>query len=159
MAAPPVLMRFSARGSNGDQLELFRQGATVKTATNIIASNPSPVPIPVYNTGAVAVGDHLYLNGNSTKELVVTAVNVSGNSISANNVSDTTIAAQVGNRLVDITAIPILYVDPNGTIGASTPYLIGASGEISGYVRPLRFDYKVNTLIYLDATGSFVMRT
>ena len=182
MAAPPVLKRFDvfvykdktptdkAQIPAASTINFYRQGATVKTAVSVPPQDPSnenppTTDVHVYHMGGIIGGETLWVDGNSAKDLVISAIDVPNLVLKVLNGSPSTINLAVGNRLVLASSPISIYSDPVGAVAIGTSITTNATtGRANGYIREYRFDYVVNITgvtprVYSDAEGSFVMRT
>ena len=137
----------------------YRQGSTVKVATSV-GLTVDPVPVLVYDVGAVIPGDVLIVQGGSGRLLVESITGT--DTLNVLNETGSTIVLAVGARLTPESAQPRVYNDALGSsaIGSSIA-TDPATGRASAYVRDKSFDYIVtgtglSPRVYPDSDGAFV---
>src|SRR5207247_1038244 len=118
------------------------------------------------HTGSLIGGNNRFVlvNGLVDNRLKVASVNQDEGTVLLQQTGLTDITVGTGDRLISETGVLVAYVDPLGNI-PKTSLTTGQDGRLSAYLREYRFDYTISIpgvsglRIFIDAEGSFVMRT
>ena len=142
-------------------IDLYRQGASVKTAITVPLI-VDPTPVVVDDIGGIAVGDDLIVNGAATPTLTVESVAEGELGLIVSVLSS--VSLSVGDRLTPIsTPRPNAYRDPIALSAIGTSFTTSSTtGRGSAYVKDYRYDYVmtisgVTPRLYADAVGGYVL--
>lgn len=143
-------------------INFYRQGASVKTLT-AVGLTVDPVPVPVFDVGAILIGDSLSVNGSTLPSLLVDSVDVANNILNVLLTVGSPITLNVTDRLTPVSLPrPVAYSDLfavnslGNSISTNT-----TSGRGSAYLGTRKVDYIVNIAgssprLYSDADGGHV---
>jgi hypothetical protein len=171
--AAPLLRRFeitvckdksaqdSAQVPAAATVDVYRQGATVRTAFNFPSILADPVSVEVYDTGRIQVGDALRVSQGAFVGGVLTVDSIpDGSHLMVLN--DAVVSASAGDRLVPTSDRPTVYQNPLGT-GSGLHYTMSdaTTGRASGYIAEGRYDFRVSGTgfddrMYRDAHGGVI---
>lgn len=175
MGVTPVLKRFEILvlkdKGGGDksqiptaaQVDFYRQGATLSALA--LLESGTPTEVDVYDRGSLAAGDTVQRDTSASPTLTVGThpSNAKKLLVTYSGPGELEIDAEV--RLVPTNNRPKVYLDPSGASATSNSYITTSSVDGRGgcYIAAYRFDYIVSfsstKRLYVDADGSFVMRT
>jgi hypothetical protein len=123
-------------------IAIYKRGTMVKTGATINVSDPDPKIIEVWGIGGIWVGDQLSTTIPGPARLIVHSIPDSTH-LEVSALVDTTLSS--GTRLVDLTARPTFYSDPQGTTSLGSSLTSdGATGRAGAYIRDFGFDYFVS---------------
>jgi hypothetical protein len=142
--------------ANNATVQVFKQGATVRTATTVLTTNTTVV---VYGVGRLLAGDNIQLGTDATKQMTVVSVD-SDTQITARSIGSN-ISVAVGDRFVVYSALATLYSDPAAVTTTSNPVTLGSQGLLTFYTPETRFDYiasgtGITTQLFTDAEGGWM---
>lgn len=176
MSVTPVLKRFEIvvfKNGTGNvqlpaaaQVDFYRQGATVAVGTPV--QNGQTKEIDVYHRGALKQGDEVFRDTPLGDTLLIGEHPSNPQKIMVTNNSGDDIELMRYDRLVPFGDRPKVYQDPTGAapVTPNVNYIMTNSNDGRGscYIPAFRFDYIVvidpSTMrLFIDADGSFVMRT
>ena len=109
-------------------LDFYKEGATVRAGNSI--ANGASGAILVYDTGAIAVGDFIFVNLVTTQSIEVTGI--SYGSISVTNNSGSPFVVSQWDRVVSLTNRPLMYADERAR-SAGFNQLGLAAGGVAAY--------------------------
>ena len=138
----------------GATVEVYLQGATVRSATGSPIANGGSGTIPISSPGMIEVGDSLQNGTSATPSVTVTAVNrvVVGSkltfTLSVNSDSNGAFAFASDDRLVNKSRRPTLYKDPGDDIS------YGGSSCISDANGMVRFYCKARSVDLITSGGT-----
>lgn len=180
MSVTPVLKRFEIvvfKNGTGNvqlpaaaQVDFYRQGATVANSwsPDLLEPDEPMSDVPVYHHGALVDGDIVARGTNLDETMVVQIDPGDPNKLTLTNNTEEGFVLDPNDRLVPIGDRPKVYQDPTGAapVTPNVNYIMTNSNDGRGscYIPAFRFDYIVvidpSTMrLFIDADGSFVMRT
>jgi len=127
--------------ASGSSLKVFRQGATVRTATTLYEGITTTVD--VYDCGAVLVGDTVTFYCDGSQIGTVEAVNVAARTVGISYADSGSVELPVGVRITPTSPspAPIVYSDTAGTTALTDSVIVlDSAGNCEFYSRAARFD-------------------
>lgn len=122
----------------GAVVTCYYEGATSSNSTTI---GTSATACPVYNSGALAVGDTVQLNTDSTTTFYVSEI-TSSTSVKIASNTGSPVGLAIGDRLLVTNRVPTLYNDEAATSArADNTVTADSRGFVQFYTPTLRFDY------------------